>query len=162
MPKFKNEEFLKEVGKRLKAFRLQQSLEIEDVSEMTGFTYNTIKNVEDGNEMTLSYFVEICKAIQISPKQLLDFDIDPATRFELTPTRKEKSRLTARIKAFVEHEYFIEERTAQDIVQELKEEYGVQTTTAAVSVILNRLVDDGVLEAKKETRVHLYKVQRRR
>lgn len=43
-----------------------------------------------------------------------------------------------------------------------KEEYGVQTTTAAVSVILNRLVDDGVLEAKKESRVHLYKVQWRR
>ena len=93
MPKYKNEQLLKEIGERVKDQRIKSELEIEDISEMTGFTSNTIRNLEDGNELTLSYFVEICKAIKIHPKEILDFKIDPQTRFKLSPSRKEKHPL---------------------------------------------------------------------
>jgi DNA-binding Xre family transcriptional regulator len=161
MPKYKNEQLLKEIGERVKDQRIKSELEIEDISEMTGFTSNTIRNLEDGNELTLSYFVEICKAIKIHPKDILDFKIDPQTRFKLSPSRKEKPRLTARIKLYLADNYFLKDRTAHDILQELEEDYQVKSSTAAISVILNRMVKMDILKASKKKNIHYYSTRKK-
>lgn len=161
MVKYKNEKLLKEIGQRVKNQRIQNEFEIEDISEMTGFSYNTIRSLENGKELTLSYFVEICKAINTHPKDILDFKLDLKTRFKLSPSRKEKSRLTARIKLYLADNYFIKERTAHDILQELKEEYQVKSSTAAISVILNRMVENGVLKTSKKKNIHFYSTRKK-
>jgi DNA-binding Xre family transcriptional regulator len=161
MAKFKNEQLLKDIGKRVKAQRIKSELEIEDVSEMTGFTYNTIRSLEDGNELTLSYFVEICKAIKIHPKDILDLKIDTQTRHELSASRKEKSRLTARLKLYLADDYFLEDRTALDILHELEEDYQVKSSTAAISVILNRMVEIGILKASKKKNINYYSTRKK-
>jgi DNA-binding Xre family transcriptional regulator len=161
MPKYKNEQLLKEIGERVKDQRIKSELEIEDISEMTGFTSNTIRNLEDGNELTLSYFVEICKAIKIHPKDILDLKIDTQTRFKLSPSRKEKPRLTARIKLYLADNYFLKDRTAHDILQELEEAYQVKSSTAAISVILNRMVKMDILKASKKKNIHYYSTRKK-
>lgn len=161
MAKYKNEQLLKEIGERIKAQRIKSELEIEDISEMTGFTYNTIRSLEDGNELTLSYFVEICKAIKSHPKDILDLKIDPQTRYELSPSRKEKSRLTARVKLYLADNYFLKDRTAHDILQELEEDYQIKSSTAAISVILNRMVEMGILKASKKKNIHYYSTRKK-
>jgi transcriptional regulator with XRE-family HTH domain len=161
MPKYKNEQLLKEIGERVKDQRIKSELEIEDISEMTGFTSNTIRNLEDGNELTLSYFVEICKAIKIHPKEILDLKIDTQTRFKLSPSRKEKPRLTARIKLYLADNYFLKDRTAHDILQELEEAYQVKSSTAAISVILNRMVKMDILKASKKKNIHYYSTRKK-
>jgi transcriptional regulator with XRE-family HTH domain len=161
MPKYKNEQLLKEIGERVKDQRIKSELEIEDISEMTGFTSNTIRNLEDGNELTLSYFVEICKAIKIHPKEILDLKIDTQTRFKLSPSRKEKPRLTARVKLYLADNYFLKDRTALDILQELEEAYQVKSSTAAISVILNRMVKMDILKASKKKNIHYYSTRKK-
>tara|TARA_R110002049_G_scaffold93815_4_gene231577 strand:+ start:801 stop:1289 length:489 start_codon:yes stop_codon:yes gene_type:complete len=160
MAKYKNEPLLKEIGKRIKAQRIKSELEIEDIAEMTGFSYNAIRSLEDGNELTLSYFVEICKAIKSHPKDILDFKIDTKTRFKLSPSRKEKSRLTSRIKLYLDDNYFTKDRTALDILHELENEYQVKSSSSAISVILNRMVESGILKTSKKRNIHYYSTKK--
>ena len=97
MSRYKKISALKTIGIRLKRQRESQKLQIEDVVEMTGFTYKKIADVESGEETSLSYFIEICLALKIHPKEILDFNLGSKTRYQLSSNRKEKPRLTARL-----------------------------------------------------------------
>ncbi|UNY98351.1 helix-turn-helix domain-containing protein [Zhouia spongiae] len=136
--RYKNEKILSIIGKRIRDQRKIKELEIEDVAEMTGFTYNTISNIENGSETYFSYFVEVCLAIDIHPKEMLDFDIQVKPRRKLSPQRREKSRLTYRIKGYIENGYFQTLRTTKDVVIKLKEEYDFDAASKDVSSILRR------------------------
>ena len=48
MARYKNDKVLKIIGKRIFNHRIKEEMEIEDVAEMTGFSYNTISNIENG------------------------------------------------------------------------------------------------------------------
>ena len=140
MANYRDKLLLQELGKRLKTQRLKMKLEIKDVSEKTGFSAYTIRNVESGNETTISYFTQICKAINIHPKIIFDFPMELKSRNEASPARVEKTRLTNRIRDFIKANYFSEYRGAADVKIKLESDYNVKTTSAAVSVILSRLV----------------------
>jgi len=136
--RYKNEKLLSIIGKRIRDQRKIKELEIEDVAEMTGFTYNTISNIENGSETYFSYFVEVCLAIDIHPKEILDFDIKIMPRRKLSPQRREKSRLTYRIKAYIKNGFFKTPKTTREVVIKLKEDYNFDAASKDVSSILGR------------------------
>lgn len=160
MANYRDRLLLKELGKRLKVQRLKKKLAIKDVSEKTGFTVDTIKNVESGKETTISYFTEICKALSIHPKDIFDFPINLKSRNEVSPARIEKTRLTNRIKDYVTGKYFSEYRGTADVKRKLEREYNIKTTSAAVSVILSRLVQSQDLLFKKVDGKKMYKSEK--
>lgn len=136
--RYKNEKILSIIGRRIRDHRKKKELEIEDVAEMTGFTYNTISNIENGSETYLSYFVEVCFAVDIHPKEMFDIDVEIRPRRKLSPQRREKSRLTYRIKAYIENGYFQTPKTTREVVIKLKLDYNFDAASKDVSSILGR------------------------
>lgn len=147
--RYKNEQVLEALGRNIENRRKAKALEIEDVVEMTGFNYNTIKKMEAGSESSLSYFIGVCSALAVHPKEVFDIPIDISPRYPLSPTRKEKSRITKRIRFCLENNFFAEEKTAADVVKELKAQYQVQVSSSAASVILKRFEQEGQLKSFK-------------
>tara|TARA_R110000744_G_scaffold353952_1_gene460305 strand:+ start:2106 stop:2567 length:462 start_codon:yes stop_codon:yes gene_type:complete len=138
MARYKNDKVLKIIGKRIFNHRIKEEMEIEDVAEMTGFSYNTISNIENGSETYLSYFIEVCFAIGIHPKDILDIKLTMKPRYELSPSRKEKSRLTSRIKILINVGYFRKPKLTSEVVKKLKDDYNLEAISKDVSSILGR------------------------
>ncbi|MBZ4036700.1 helix-turn-helix domain-containing protein [Flavobacterium sp. 17A] len=156
MARYKNEKLLKALGERIKARRIQAELEIEDLAAMTGFTYNTISNIENGLETYISYFIQICFAIGIHPKEILDIELEIKPRYALTPDRQEKSRLTKRIKTYIQKDYFKEERSTREVTEKLNADYKLNFLSKNVSVILNRLTKENTLKVIKKEGKNFY------
>ncbi|OXA87309.1 helix-turn-helix domain-containing protein [Flavobacterium hercynium] len=159
MGRYKNEIALKFLGERLKAYRLKAELEIEDLVVMTGFAYNTISNMENGSETYLSYFIEICFALGIHPKEILDIELDLKPRFPLPASRLEKSRLTNRINAFIEDGYFKVERSASEVTKKLSLDHKLAFESKNVSVILVRFAKSNILKVTKNGNKNLYSIK---
>ena len=157
MSRYKDELNLVKLGANLTKQREALELSVEDVSEMTGFSAQTIRNIEAGEESSLSYVIAICQALELHPTKAFDFSIQLKPRFKLSAVRAEKTRLTQRIDGFVASDYFKKGRTAKDVVTELNEVYHIKTTTSAVSVILKRKVDEQRLKITQEGKQHIYK-----
>lgn len=151
------EALLEALGKRIQHQRINEGLEPEDVAEMTGLTAPTIRNIENGSETFLSNFIAVCLAINMHPRDVMDIELTIKPFNELSEPRKEKTRLTARIDYFIEINYFQQERTAKDVVNDLTVHYETKTTTSAVSVILNRKVEHGDLKTKKKGKINVYR-----
>ena len=58
-----NPELLKELGRRLRAHRLQQNLPIEEVATRAGLNRNTVSNAEAGRDPRLSTVVRILRVL---------------------------------------------------------------------------------------------------
>lgn len=140
MARYRNDKLLKLIGERIRNQRISEELEIEDVAEMTGFTYNTIANIENGSETYLSYLVEVCLAIGVHPKDIFNIKVKIRPRYELSPSRREKSRLTSRIRILISGGYFKTPKTTSEVVKKLKEEYNLEAISKDVSSILGRLL----------------------
>jgi transcriptional regulator with XRE-family HTH domain len=156
MTRYKNEKTLNALGKRIKACRIQAGLEIEDLVAMTGFTYNTISNIENGSETYLSYFIEICFALSIHPKEIFDMEMEIKSRHSLPADRQEKSRLTKRIRVYINSGYFKESRSARDVTEKLIADHKLDFESKNVSVILNRLAKSDTLKIIKKNNKNLY------
>ncbi|MFW0739765.1 helix-turn-helix domain-containing protein [Flavobacterium sp. T12S277] len=156
MARYTNENTLKALGERIKAYRIQSELEIEDLATMTGFTYNTISNIENGSETYLSYFIEICFSLGIHPKEILDIEMEIKSKNVLPPDRQEKSRLTKRIKSYINSGYFKEPRLARQVTEKLTGDHKLDFESKNVSVILNRLVKNDTLKIIKKGNRNLY------
>ncbi len=139
MGAYHNIKITKQLGARLAKLREERKLEAEDVAEMTGFTANTIRKIEDGRECSISYFIEIAFAIGVHPKDVLDIDLDIKPRYALSARRKEKSRLTQRISELIETDFFETPRFVGDIVKYLDKKYKIETHSPSVSVTIARL-----------------------
>ena len=55
-------EILRELGRRLRAYRLQQDLRLADVAARTGLNRNTIVNAEQGRNPRLGTIVRLLRA----------------------------------------------------------------------------------------------------
>ncbi|HEX9981253.1 MAG TPA: helix-turn-helix transcriptional regulator [Flavobacterium sp.] len=151
------EMLLATIGKKIQQHRIDQELQPEDVAEMTGLTAATIRKIESGNPTFLSNFIVVALALGIHPKEVLDIDIEIKPLFELSDPRKEKTRLTARIEAFIQNDFFEKERTAKDVVNELAVNYETKTSSSAVSVILSRKVEEESLRVERKGKVNWYR-----
>ena len=156
MARYKNTPVLKIIGSKIKSQRIKENLEIEDVSEMTGFAYNTITNIENGAETYFSYFIEVCFALGIHPKELMDIKLTVNPRFELSPSRMEKSRLTSRIKTYIQNGYFKTPRKTNEVVKKLKEDYKIDVESKNVSAIIGRFAKNNILRITKMGKRNLY------
>lgn len=156
MSRYQNEQALQAIGNRIKNIRIEKSLEIEDISEMTGFSQNTIKKIEAGSETSLSYFIEICLALDVHPKIVFNIPLRNKPLNPLSAGRMEKTRLTPRIKKYIIKGYFTTDRSTSEVVAKLSHDYKTNTTSSSVSVILNRLVKEGLLKSKKRSNKKIY------
>ncbi len=157
MAKTAKNKALQAVGKKIKEERLRQNLEIADISDQTGLHYNTIRKMEGGHDVLLSSFVEVCFSLKLHPKNIFEVDLDIEPKFDLSPSRREKSRLTSRIKDLLNKGFFTSWRGTRDVVQELNKGYALQADSKNISSIMKRLVLDHYLKLKKEGRKNLYK-----
>ncbi|MEO9070119.1 MAG: helix-turn-helix transcriptional regulator [Ginsengibacter sp.] len=147
----------KEIGRRIKNLREAHEFEIEDISEMTGFAYQTIQAIENGSESSTTYLVEIAYAIGVHPEQLfIGLPLKIKSRFKLSAKRKEKTRLTSRINQLLESNYFETARFVKDVFISLKEDYKIKTTSSSISVILLRFKKEKKLKTKKIGRNNQY------
>ncbi|MFT3947182.1 MAG: helix-turn-helix domain-containing protein [Agriterribacter sp.] len=144
------------MGTRLKEQREAYKWEVEDIAEMTGFSANTIRAIENGRECNISYLIEIAFAIGIHPKDIFDVDLTVKSRYKLSAKRKEKTRLTSRINELLHSNFFSTPRFVKDVLFVLAKEYKAKTTASSVSVILLRLVDQGYLSNKRQGRQNMY------
>ena len=156
MRRNKNTIVLQSVGQRIKSCRIDQGLEIEDISEMTGLSYNTINNIEKGEETHFSNIIEVSFALGMHLKELLNIPLIVKPRFELSPARREKSRLTARINLYLGEDYFNSPRKSSDVVQRLKDDFKVEIHSKNVSTILTRMAKNNILKITKEGIKNLY------
>ena len=74
MSRYKDELNLAKLGANLTKRREGLRLSVEDVSEMTGFSAQTIRNIEAGEESSLSYVIAICQALELHPTKAFDFN----------------------------------------------------------------------------------------
>lgn len=161
MAKFHNIEFTKKVGAKIKKEREATNLEIEDVSEMTGFHRNVIISIENGSNTDISHIAIIAFALNLHPKELLDVDVIIKPRFKLSAVRREKSRVTARILELYGNGFFNTWKTSKEVQIELLDKFSrlSKVDTKNISVILNRLVNAGklIVFKKDNTRYNFYK-----
>lgn len=156
MGNYHNKKFTTKIGFRLKEEREAKKWDVEDIAEMTGFSANTVRAIENGRECNISYLVEIALAIGIHPKEIFDVDFVIKPRYKLSAKRKEKTRLTSRINELLHSNFFSSPKFVKDVLQVLVNEYKTKTTASSVSVILLRLVEQGYLIKKKQGRQNLY------
>lgn len=156
MPIHHNTIVTKAIGKKIKELRKAHGLEIEDISEMTGFTSTNIRSIENGKESRISTLAEIAFAIGVQPQEVINIVFKIKPRFKLSPKRKEKTRLTERINQLIKSNYFKEPKHAKDVLLFLTEEYKIKSTSPSISAILLRRVEEGKLKVKKVGRQNQY------
>jgi len=85
---YRNQEFIDLITKRIEEIRLQKGIVQEDIVERSGFTQKQVWLMLSGkNNFAISHLEAIANALEVHPKELLNFD------FELVkqpPTRKER------------------------------------------------------------------------
>lgn len=156
MSLYHNKKVTTKIGLRLKEQREAYKWEVEDIAEMTGFSANTVRAIENGRECNISYLIEIAFAIGIHPKDIFDVELTIKPRYKLSARRKEKTRLTSRINELLHSNFFGTPRFVKDVLFVLANEYKAKTTASSVSVVLLRLVDQGYLLKKRQGRQNIY------
>ncbi len=85
---YRDQKFIEQVCKKIIEIRKLKGIVQEDLVERTGFDIRQIGNIERGiSNTSISNLAQIARALEVHPKELLDFD------FELQnfpPTRKER------------------------------------------------------------------------
>ena len=59
-----DQEILKKIGERLKAYRLQQNVSVEDLGSRTGLSATTVVRAEAGRNPTLKTLIRILRALR--------------------------------------------------------------------------------------------------
>lgn len=86
--KYRNQEFIDHVIKRINEIRMQKGIVQEDIVDRTGFTLKQVWLMLSGkSNFAISNLEAIANALEVHPKELLDFEYKPVT---YPPTRKER------------------------------------------------------------------------
>jgi DNA-binding Xre family transcriptional regulator len=86
--KYRNQEFIDKVTKRIEEIRTQKGIVQEDIVDRTGFTLKQVWIMLNGkSNFTISNLEAIANALEVHPKDLLEFDYPSKVQ---TPTRKER------------------------------------------------------------------------
>jgi len=74
---FIDKESLKVIREKLWAIAQNKSITLEDIQDRTGFSYSQVYRVLRGkNNTSISHLIEICRALEIQPKSIFDFEIE--------------------------------------------------------------------------------------
>lgn len=159
MGKYHNRKETRRVGQQIKQLRLKYGWNIEDISEMTGFSRSTISAVEKGAETDTTHLIEIAKAIGVQPSQIFNISFDLRPRYKLSQKRKDQKKLTLKIRGMIEAGFFKEPHIVNDVREQLFGQQKLKVSAAQISVVLLRLTKEGILRASKSGRKNLYSVK---
>ncbi len=62
-----NDGILRELGRRLRALRLRADLSQEALAAASGVSFNTVRNAEDGRNISLDTLISLLRALQALP-----------------------------------------------------------------------------------------------
>ncbi len=62
---FNNEIFLKQLGERIRRHRMQRNLTQKELAEKSGISIFTIAQMEKGNSVSMSMFVDVLRAMKL-------------------------------------------------------------------------------------------------
>jgi len=83
---FIDKESLKSIRARLWQISNQKKIGLEDIQDRTGFSYSQVYRIVRGkNNISVSGLIAVCKALEIQPLEIFDFQIDIP---KYSPTRK--------------------------------------------------------------------------
>ncbi len=156
MRKYFDKFSLNQIGERIRKYRKEHGYSLEDVSAMTGFSINTISSIENGGDTYISYCIAICQALEVSPRELLDIEVDLKPRYELPPDRRNRSLTTLRVNQLLNSGFFSTPKLVVSVVEEFSSVYGIQPDSAEISTALKKLANDGKLNYTKSGRKNLY------
>ncbi len=159
MGKYHNRKETKRIGQQIKQLRLKYGWNVEDISEMTGFSRSTISSIEKGAETDTTHLIEIAKAIGVQPSQIFNILFDLKPRYKLSQKRKDQKKLTLKIRGMTEAGFFKEPRIVNDVREQLLGQQKLKVSAAQISVVLLRLTKEGILQASKKGRKNLYSVK---
>lgn len=164
VPKANNKIDISSIGKSVNKWRVQNTeLSIEDIAYMTGLARRTIENFECGNNITLKSFIEISVALGKHPKHFLSEDLVLEPKFKLSAKRQERHLVSSRLRKLInETDFFNQELAVKEVQQHLLERFNIEVNSTIISVVLKRLVQQGILKYRKEGRNNLYSKKRRK
>ncbi|MBB6499141.1 helix-turn-helix domain-containing protein [Pedobacter cryoconitis] len=74
------------IREKLWAVSNEKKITLEDIQDRTGFSYSQVYRIVRGeNNMSVSGFIAVCKALEVQPSKILDFEIEIP---KYQPTRK--------------------------------------------------------------------------
>ncbi|MGV8815354.1 MAG: helix-turn-helix domain-containing protein [Gelidibacter sp.] len=148
------------LGSKLKSYRLEKYLSIEDVIYMTEISKSSILKIEKGEAKNIDLYVEYAKAVQYSLETLIDFKIPLKPKKELPKERKEATKLTAKIREHILNANFLKVgKTVADIKTELLRINAIDkviTSTAIAGVMRNLKQDELITTGEKIGRKEVY------
>lgn len=163
MSRYKNKKETKRIGEQLRLLREKAHWSIEDISSMTGFSRSTISKAEQGHETSLSYIIEIAKAIGVHPREVFSIPFDLNPRYKLPPKRRNQEKISAKIKSLAAADFFDSEKRVADVKAALFEIYHLKANSKAISVVLSRLVHKAELTCRRQANWNTYsKVKKKR
>jgi transcriptional regulator with XRE-family HTH domain len=85
---YRDQKFIEQVCKKILEIRKEKGIVQEDLVDRTGFNLKQIGNIEKGiSNTSISNLAHIARALEVHPKELLDFDFDLV---KYPPTRKQR------------------------------------------------------------------------
>ena len=89
--KYRNQEFIDRVTRKIDEIRTQKGIVQEDIVDRTGFTLKQVWLILSGkSNFAISNLEAIAKALEVHPRELLDFEFEIPKHSPLRKDRKSK------------------------------------------------------------------------
>lgn len=84
-----DKENLELVRERLWSISNEKGITLEDIEDRTGFSYSQVYRIIRGeNNMSVSGLIAVCKALEIQPSEVFNFNIEIPKHLPLRRDRK--------------------------------------------------------------------------
>lgn len=88
---YRNQEFIDQICNRISEIRAAKGIVQEDIVDRTGFTQKQVWKILNGKiNPTISTIEAVAKALEIHPKEILNFDFEIPKYSPLRKDRKSK------------------------------------------------------------------------
>lgn len=149
-----NQDILKEIGRIIKARRVEKAYSQKDISNMTGLTVNMISSFESGKGATLNNFLLVCRALEVQPREILKDDIVLEPPYTLPPETRRRLEVTRKLDELVsESDFFASPKRVSDVLKEVGHD---KSESNKFSVYLTSYCKEGQLEYIKEGKIKKY------
>lgn len=89
---YRDQEFINKVCQKILEIRLKKGIVQEDLVDRTGFGIKQIGNIERGvSNTSISNIAAIARALEVHPRELLDFEFDIPKYADSRKRRKKNS-----------------------------------------------------------------------
>jgi transcriptional regulator with XRE-family HTH domain len=90
---YRNQNFIDQITIKISEIRKQKGIVHEDIVDRTGFTQKQVWKILSGeSNPTISSLEAIARALEVHPKELLDFDFEIPKNGPLRKERKPSSK----------------------------------------------------------------------